>query len=337
MTNEKDTKPRRVTAKQVAQAAGVSRSAVSRAFTPGAPLDENKKKKILEVSEQLGYRPNALAAGLQSTGRSNLVAIVTGDMVNHYDSEILAKLMQGLHAMGKWPVVLGGSAETTEAEILEVLAYPLDALILRGGSVEESVAIHCAKLNIPLIVSGRIMEAEHVDCVCCDNALGAELAVGRLIAEGKTRLGYLGGLKHLYSDQERKSGFEKALSKAGLKPAVIEHSDFSYEGGYQAITKVLKGDNAIDGLFCANDAMALGVLAAARQEFGLDVPADLSVVGFDDIAIAQWPNFRLSTVRNDMDQTVTEILRLLTERLDQPEKPSETVFISPEFIARGTH
>ncbi|NOD88016.1 MULTISPECIES: LacI family DNA-binding transcriptional regulator [unclassified Ruegeria] len=337
MNTGKEIKPRRVTAKQVAEAAGVSRSAVSRAFTPGSPLDEDKKKKILQVSEQLGYRPNALAAGLQSRGRSNLVAIVTGDLVNHYDSEILAKLMRGLHAMGKWPVVLGGSAETSEAEVLEVLAYPLDALILRGGSVDESVAIHCAKLNIPLIVSGRVMDAEGVDCVCCDNARGAELAVARLIAQGKTRLGYLGGLAHLSSDQERKAGFENALTKAGLKPAAVKHSDFSYEGGYESLTEIMSSEVELDGLFCANDAMALGAIAAARQQFGMSIPSDLSVVGFDDIAIAQWPSFQLSTIRNDMDQTVSQILRLLTERLDQPEKPSETILIEPEFISRGTH
>ncbi len=300
-------------------------------------MDEGKKRKILQVSEQLGYRPNALAAGLQSRGRSNLVAIVTGDLVNHYDSEILAKLMRGLYAMGKWPVVLGGSAETSEAEILEVLAYPLDALILRGGSVDESVATHCAKLNIPLIVSGRVMDAEGVDCVCCDNMRGAELAVTQLIARGKTRLGYLGGLAHLSSDQERKAGFESALTKAGFKPAILEHSDFSYEGGYEALTGILSNDVELDGLFCANDAMALGAIAAGRQQFGLSIPSDLSVVGFDDIAIAQWPSFQLSTVRNDMDQTVSQILRLLTERLDQPEKASETILIKPEFISRGTH
>ncbi len=337
METRKDSKPRRITAEQVAQAAGVSRSAVSRAFTPGAYLDKDKQVKILKVSQELGYRPNALAAGLQSTGRSNLVAIVTGDLVNHYDSEILAKLMQGLHAMGKWPVVLGGSEETSEAEILGVLAYPLDALILRGGSVDESVATHCAKLNIPLIVSGRIMQAERVDSVCCDNARGAELAVAELISRGKTKLGYLGGLEHLSSDQERKAGFENALHQAGLQPVATIHSDFSYRGGHQALTELLTVGTDLDGLFCANDAMALGAMAAAGTDFGCIIPDDLSIIGFDDIAMARWPDFELSTVRNDMDQTVSHILRMLGERLDHPDKASETVLIAPEFISRGTH
>jgi DNA-binding LacI/PurR family transcriptional regulator len=337
MSPFKDVKSRRVTAKEVAQAAGVSRSAVSRAFTPGAPLDEDKKKKILQVSEQLGYRPNALAAGLQSRGRSNLVAIVTGDLVNHYDSEILAKLMRGLQALGKWPVVLEGAAQISEAQILDVLAYPLDALILRGGSVDESVATHCAKLNIPLIVSGRVLDVDRVDCVCCDNMQGAGLAVAQLLKKGRGKLAYLGGLQNLSSDRERRAGFEAALAQAGLNPVKVIHSDYSYEGGYQALGDLLAGGHQLDGVFCANDAMALGAIAAAREKYALRVPEDLSIVGFDDIAMAGWPSLNLSTVRNDMDQTVSQILRMLTERLDHPEKPGEIVMIPPTFISRGSH
>ncbi|WP_171180338.1 LacI family DNA-binding transcriptional regulator [Ruegeria sp. HKCCD8929] len=333
----KDSKPRRITAEQVAKAAGVSRSAVSRAFTPGAYVDKAKRERILFVAQELGYRPNALAAGLQSNGRSNLVAIVTGDLVNHFDSEILARLMQGLNAMGKWPVVLGGSDDISEADVLGVLGYPLDALILRGGSVGESVATHCAKLNIPVIVSGRNMQTEGVDSVCCDNERGAEIAVQQLLGRGCRQLGYIGGLTYLSSDQERRAGFEAAMATAGMAPVAMLQSDYSFEGGYAAVKNLLSQTTEIDGLFCANDAMALGAMSAAQKEFGLKVPNDLAIIGFDDIAMAAWPSFNLSTIRNDMDRTVSHILRLLGERLDAPDKASETIRIEPQFIARGTH
>ena len=83
--------------------------------------------------------------------------------------------------------------------------------------------------------------------------------------------------------------------------------------------------------------MALGAMAAARHEFGMSVPADLSVIGFDDVAMAAWPEFGLSTIRNDMERTVSHILRMLDERLNAPEKQGETVLIEPEFISRNTH
>ncbi|GGE96728.1 substrate-binding domain-containing protein [Stappia taiwanensis] len=328
---------RRITAAQVAEAAGVSRSAVSRAFTAGAYLDRAKREKILKVAQELGYRPNALAAGLQAAGRSDLVAIVTGDLVNHYDAEILARLVQSLRGLGKWPVVLGGHEDLREEDVLGVLGYPLDALVLRGGSVAESVALHCAKLNIPMILSGRVMSAPGVDCVCCDNARGAAMAVRALVARGRRKLGYLGGVPHLSSDQDRRTGFETALAEEGLSPAVLAHADYSFEGGYAAARDLLAGGAEIDGLFCANDAMALGVMAAARQEGGLSIPEDLSIIGFDDISMAAWPGFDLTTVRNDMDETVSQILRLLSARLEAPGKDNEVAWIEPELILRGTH
>lgn len=337
MVHDMNRQPRRITAAQVAEASGVSRSAVSRAFTEGAYLDRAKREKILHVAQELGYLPNALAAGLQASGRSGLVAIVTGELINTYDAEILAKLIHALRALGKWPLVIGGQEELAETDVLGVLGYPLDALILRGGSVAESVAVHCAKLNIPMILSGRVMAAPGVDSVCCDNVSGAALAVQTLLARGRRRLGYLGGLPHLSSDQDRRAGFEAALAEAGLAPVVLAHSDYSFDGGYAVARDLLAQARDIDGLFCANDAMALGAMAAAKREHSLSIPDDLSIIGFDDISMAAWPGFDLTTIRNDMDQTVAQIMRLLGSRLESPGKDSETVWIKPELVVRRTH
>ncbi len=335
MSGLKETKPRRVTAQEVAQAAGVSRAAVSRAFTPGAYLSEDKKSRILEAAQKLGYRPNALAAGLQRKGRSNLVAVVTGDIANQFDSEIRAKLNRGLNRIGKWSIVLEGPEDMSEEKILEVLAYPLDALILRGGSVSESVAFHCSQLNIPLIVSGRLMPG--VDSVCCDNRQGARIAVDQLVASGRRNLAYVGGLNRLYSARERRQGFETALAAHGLAAVAFAKSDYSYAQGYEATTKLLAENPHVDGVFCSNDVVAMGALAAAQQEHGRQVPEDLSIVGFDDISMASWPDFQLSTIKNDMDATVEHILRLLVERLNDEDKVGETVVIKPEFVPRQTH
>lgn len=330
-------RPHRVTAADVARRAGVSRSAVSRAFTEGAYLDKEKRERILKLAAELGYRPNALAAGLQAKGRSNLVAIVTGDLVNHYDGEILAQIVQRLIAMGKWPVVLGGGAEIPESELSGVLGFPLDAMILRGGSVPDEVAEHCAKLHIPLIVSGRILTRPGIDSVCCDNGRGSALAVEALIARGRRRIAYLGGQADLTSDRERRTGFLNAMQAAGLSPVALETGDYSFDGGFDRARRLLTGHPEIDGLYCANDAMALGALAVASRDLNRAVPDSLSIIGFDDISMARWPMLALSTIRNDMTQTVTQIMRLLAARLDDPEAPSEIVRIQPEFIARGTH
>ena len=326
---------RRVTASDVAKAAGMSRPAVSRAFTPGAYLDKDKRKLILKTALELGYRPNALAASLNG-GRSNLVGIVTGALRNPYDSDILAQLLAGLNDAGKWPLVLGGGEVVAEDAFLSMLNYPLDALIIRGGSVPISLVENCAKLSIPVLFTGKAVEAPFIDCVCCRNAMGAALAVETLLARGRKAFGFLGGPESFSSSREREEGMRARLATAGLTPVAVRHTDYSYEDG-QRVARTLLSEHRIDALVCANDSIALGALCAARNELGRRVPEDLSIIGFDDIAMASWPDFALTTLRNPVDETVAALLHLLEARLDDPEKPGEIRYIEPVLMARGTH
>ena len=120
------------------------------------------------------------------------------------------------------------------------------------------------------------------------------------------------------SEVERSAGFVAAMAARGLEPAVHERSDFSFEGGYKAGLEILQNPYRPDAMFCGNDAMALGLMNAARETLGLRVPEDVAIIGFDDIAMAKWPCFRLSTVRNPVDATVDEILSLLESRFADP-------------------
>ncbi|MCV3273832.1 LacI family DNA-binding transcriptional regulator [Roseobacter sinensis] len=341
MTEEKDhlrptaRRPRRVTAADVARAAGVSRTAVSRAFNPDSYLDPLKRERVLNVALDIGYRPNALAASLQGT-RTGLVAVVAGDLASPYDSEFLAALVSALNAADKWPLVLGGPHAVTDQAILSVLRYPLDALIIRGGSISPDIVTTCEKLNIPIIFAGRIGSNPRSDSVACDNRAGSAKAVDLLLRGGRRRFGYLGGPADWSSERERLAGVVSRLEGAGHRLLTHGHADYSVEGGRRA-ARVLLTSHALDALICANDAMALGALSCARHDLGLAVPDDLAVVGFDDISMARWPEYRLTTLRNPIDCTVREVLRLLEMRLSHPQRPGERVIIAPTLIARATH
>ncbi|SNY90033.1 DNA-binding transcriptional regulator, LacI/PurR family [Cohaesibacter sp. ES.047] len=327
---------KRVTASEVAKAAGVSRPAVSRAFTPGAYLDNAKRELILETAMQLGYRPNALAASLHGTS-TNLVGVVAGDLNNHYDSEFIARLVAQLNAANKWPIVLGGGDRSVSKHaILSLLNYPLDALIIRGGSIPSSLISDCEKLSIPLLFSGHVVNAPYTDCICCRNGVGTSMAVELLVGRGRTAFGFIGGPKTRTSSNERLSGLSDRLAEFGLELQGVEHSDYTYEGGREALTRMID-QQPLDAIICANDAMALGALSAAQSELELRVPEDLSIIGFDDILMASWPDFNLTTIRNPLETTVSEILRLLEERLDNPEKPGEICMLDPILLERGTH
>ena len=328
---------RRVTALDVARLAGVSRSAVSRAFSADASVSPEKRERVMAVAERLGYLPNALAASLNSRC-SNLVAIVTGNLDNRYDAVVVGSLVERLNGAGKWAVLVDGATrDATGREILDVLAYPLDAMVVRAGSVDAEIASMCIKLSVPLVISGRILEVDGVDSLCCDNFAGARAAVEELVRTGRRKIGYIGGSRGLTSEQERCEGFRSALSDAGLAPAAMEWADFSFEGGFESATRMLAEADRPDALFCCNDAMAIGALNAARDGSGLQVPGDLAIIGFDDIDMASWPCFDLTTVRNPIDRTVDEIMRLLESRLADPGRTAERVSLTPILVRRGTH
>lgn len=328
---------RRVTANDVARLAGVSRSAVSRTYTPGASVAQDKRERILAVAEHLGYRPNSLAAGLKNNS-SNLVAIVTGNLSNHYDSAITANLVKRLSDIGKWAVVLGDtSGDINNHEILEVLTYPLDAMIVRAGSINEDTAEKCMKLNVPLILLGRSRPMAGVDCIGCDNTKGAHIAVSELLRTGRNKIGYIGGLKKFTSERERHEGFIKALSDAEMAPFALEWADFSFQGGYEVAMHIIQRTEKPDALFCCNDIMAIGALNAARNTLGIKVPDDLAIIGFDDIPMASWPCFDLTTIRNSISDSVDGIMDILEVRFSDPSHSEILKQIEPMLIQRSTH
>lgn len=326
---------RRVTAQDVADAAGVSRSAVSRAFTEGTYLDEEKRQRVRAAALDLGYRPNALAAGLQG-GRSHLVAIFVGDMRNAYDTEVVTRLVGALNAIQKWPILIdGGGLSSVKEAMGEVLRYPLDALILRSGSMDPAIARECTKLHIPVISSGRVLNHPQIDNVCCRNQEGSHAAAQLLLDRGRVRFGYIAGPAGYSSSSARQDGMIRALAAAGLTPVAVEQGDFTVEGGLAAAERLFERAR-LDALLCANDAMAIGALGAARAR-GIDVPNDLSIVGFDDISMARWPGINLTTVCNPIDIYADKVVELLAARLADPEKPSDVAYIDTHLVLRGTH
>jgi DNA-binding LacI/PurR family transcriptional regulator len=325
---------RRITAQDIAALAGVSRSAVSRAFTDGAYIDPDKRARILQAAEELGYRPNALAAGLQG-GRSNLVAIFVGEIANEYDNEVTAALVAGLNRIGKWPIVISGSGAAARDAVHKVLSYPLDAMILRSGSLDEAIVSQCSKLNIPVISSGRVLDLPRVDNVCCRNQLGTELATTLLLERGRRQFGFIAGPAHYASSEGRRAGVVAALATVGQSLVFEAMGNFSVQSGFDAAL-LIPAEAKLDALICANDAMAIGALSALQQ-LGRRVAQDISVIGFDNIAMAAWPAFGLTTVRNPIDELVAAVLRLLDARITAPERPAETIYLTPSLVLRQSH
>lgn len=323
----------RVTAEDVARIAGVSRSAVSRAFTDGASVAPETRAHIQAIALQLGYRPNLIARGLTG-GRTGLVAVVIGSVSGPFESFLLDHLSAAIRDAGLLPLLLSQSDRNlADRSVDEALRYQVDGAIVAAGSISADLAGRCAKVGVPLLMIGRLVDG--IDAVLCDNAMGVEGLVARLVAQGRRRLAWIGGFAETFSERERSEVFQSALAARGLQPAGLGRGTYTVESGLAQALALLTGPEPPDAILCGNDAMAIGALAAARR-LKIDVPDALAVTGFDDIPAAGWDMVRLTTARTPVPAMAAAAVARLSERIAAPDLPPEMIRISPELCLRDT-
>ena len=309
---------KRVTIADVAKAAQVSRSAVSRTFTAGASVAPATRERVERVAHELGYRPNALARNLSKPSRQ-LVAFVSGYIDNFYDAHyhdlILGALQQaGLRVLH---VHLGNDQRVGPA-LLDALDFPVSVAVISGGSIDEAAVRECLRLNTPIVLCSGELAIDGVDCINSDNQGGMRLAVDHLMASGRRRIAFVGGTSGLFSARERQSGFRLAMQAHGASPIAECDGDFTFASGLAAVRNLFDtpGENP-DALVCANDAMALGALMACNER-GLAVPAEVAIVGFDDIPLAAWPGHLLTTIENPVRAKAAAICERVLRRAADP-------------------
>lgn len=303
---------KRATAVDVAKVAGVSQSAVSRAFTPGASVSAETRKRIQQAAEKLGYTPNAIARGL-ITQRSRMIGVVMAQITNPFYPEVLdlftAKLRErGLQIL-LFNVPKSGSVEDLLPSILQ---YRVDGLVVASANFSSEMARLCDRSGIPVVLFNRYIQGRDLASVSCDNEYGA-VELARLLAKHHRRIVYLAGIEDTSTNRDREHGFTSELARLGLSLFGRAVGKYNYDEAYNATKTLLDVPlrRRPDAIFAANDIMALAVLDAARVRFGMDVPKELSVVGFDDIPMANWGVYSLTTVRQPIDAMVSVTIALL--------------------------
>lgn len=326
---------RRVTAADVARAAGVSRVAVSRAFTKGASVAAETRARVFEVASELGYRPNALARQLNRRS-PELVAFIGGSRGNQYYSELIDHLLPALQQLGHRVLYVHIQDDRDLARALsDVSEYPVACTVVATGSLDEAL-LRRSRAFGPMVVSGPLHELSGVDIVRFDSAGGVALAVDHLLARGHRRIGCISGPQTNPSGMERTALFRDRLAEQGLDPAVVMHTDFTVAGGEAAARRLLAEGSMPDALFCGNDVIAIGVLNAIRGEARLRVPEDVAIVGFDDITSAAWPLIDLTTVVNPVETRARHVCDLVARRIATPDAPPLEIVVPARLVVRST-
>ncbi len=300
---------RPLTSRQLAALIGVSQSAVSRAFTPGSSISAELRDRILRSAREVGYRPNAIASML-TTRRSNMVGIVLSDMRNPFYPALVERLTAALQQVGLQSLLFNVTpGARVEEQLVAIRTYDVDAVIVVSATSLSERALAWATDGRRAILLNRRSD-EPVTTICCDNVAGARAIVDHLGAIGRRHIGYVAGLTRTAVGVERRSAFLARLAELGLRLAGITSQEaYTYEAGWRGALELLP--NRPDAIFFASDSLALGGLDALRLEAGLRVPEDIAVTGFDDIAMAGWRAYGLTTYRQPMDQIVEATLERL--------------------------
>ena len=321
---------RRPTSYDVALLAGVSQSAVSRCFRPGNSLSAEKRQLILKAAAKLGYEPNVFASSL-ITKRSNLVAVLISNLTNLYYPQVLAELTQRLDAQGIRVLLFALQNEGDAGKMLsQIWRYRVDGAIAAARLTPEQLALF-ERHHVPVVLYNRNAENDAVPSVFCDSVGGERLLVDRLVEAGHKRFAILSGPSDSYVGNQRVDGALQRLAHHGFEAEVFP-GRFDHESGADGLRAAMAMKKRPDALICANDLMAIGAIDTARDEFGLSIPEDLSVVGFDGVGPATWPSYRLTTIRQPVRRMTEAAVTMLLERIANPELPPEVRNFSGALI-----
>lgn len=320
--------PRPVTAHDVARLAGVSQSAVSRAFTDGASISAKMREKIAAAAAELGYRPNILARSL-ITQSSNVVGMVVGHFDNPFFALALDRFAAALSEQGLRMLLFTAETNATvDEQVAELLSYRVRAVILMAVNLSSTLAAECARSNIPVVLFNRTAADDHgAFTVTGDNAAGATAIARRFIETGRRRIAFMAGYEDSSTSRQREAAFGAALGFEHRR-VVGEYS----RAGAIAVTRTLFADPAErpDAIFCANDLMALATIETLR-EMGVEPGRDCAVAGFDDIPMAAWPSFALTTYSQPIDAMVAQAVAFV-----MGEEGPRGIIIPGELVLRET-
>ena len=321
---------------QVSELAGVSLATVSRVMNNNARVSETTRNKVLAAMEQLGYRPNSIAQSLASN-RSNSVGILVSELHGPFYGEMLSGIENECRAAGKHVIIAAGhSEEASEIDGIEFLiSRSCDALILHVEAVADDYLIKLAAGNIPIVLINRFIPQLADNCICLNNELGGYLATKQLLAQGHTQLAYISGPMWKSDAKDRYAGHLRAMAEFGVRfdAELFAQGDFQDSSGSSCMQQLLAKGRPFTALVCANDEMAAGAMEVARER-GLQVPQDLSIVGFDNLILARYIYPKLTTVDYPIGEMGRMAARWVLKNIYQQQALELKHLFEPALVCR---
>ena len=319
-----------ITIKDIARIAGVSTSTVSRALSNSLELSEQTRQRILEICRREGYRVNALARSL-ICNKTNVIGLIVPEVTNPFYAELSLGIETHARSLGYNVILCNGQndAKVTEELFGFLISHQVDGIILASSQQGAGTMIQNFAPRLPAVLLGTpaLVSGDEVNSVCIDNLAG-----------GRRDIVYLGNRPNSLTHQLRLRGFTEMLEKAGITPQVIDnpHGCSSIDIGCALSRKLFANGCSATAIFASTDSMALGVLQAA-DEYGISIPEDISLLGFDNIIYSALPKIELSTIDQRKQLLAEATVDLLTRIIDSDAQDEFTHrMIRPTLVSRSS-
>ncbi len=327
-----------ITINVVAEQAGVSKKTVSRVLNNETSVSDATRKKVIQVSKKLGYKPNPLARGLASNRSYILGLLYDNPNTNYINSNQVGALdicqQQGYHLLIH-PCVDRGDEMITAVE--EIISHSrLDGLVLTPpfSDLPELLDFLDVK-QIPHVRIAATQDFERCSCVISTDFNAAEEMTRYLISLGHRRIGFIQGPPEHNSTQQRFAGYKKALQDAhiSIDAELIKQGEYTFESGERCARQLLPMENRPTAIFASNDYMAAGIMKVASQMY-LQIPHELSLGGFDNAPIAQylWPS--LTTIKQPVEEMAAKATTLLLQQISNPDETFSKLVMESHLVVR---
>jgi LacI family transcriptional regulator len=333
---------RPATLRDVASAAEVHPATASRALNPGTRLlvSEETARRVIEVADRLGYRPNPVARSLR-TRRSNTIGVLIPDLNNPLFPPIIRGIEDRLAEHGYVALIGNTDADPGRERLIfdQMRARHVDGFVLATATLNSPILAEAAEAELPVVLMNRTAQDYPFSSVSVDNEQGVRAAVAHLVSLGHTRIGHIAGPQDISTGTARLRGYREAMRSHGLAVGegdIIYSSGYTVEEGLRCGAELLESASDLTAVVAANDMLAVGCYGAL-DELDLRCPEDVSVIGFNDMPFVDRLRPPLSTVRFPHTQVGTEAARLLIERIQSGEgSPVKILYLAPELVARGS-
>jgi len=327
---------KRATMHDVAQAAGVSLMTVSRVVNDKDDVSQATRQRVLQIIEELNYRPSSIARGL-ATHQTGTLGIVVPDISNPFFASIVRSAEDAAYAQD-YRVFLGNTNEDTQREqaVLHSLEdNQVDGLILFSSRLEDDVLFEILNRFPTAIVVFRNRKTPGIGAITLDDVYGAQLAIEHLLNRGHRNIGLISGPPISLSSLGRLEGYQNALRTAqiSVNGKWIRHCHPVVEAGQETAAELLQSHPELTALFCHNDLIAVGALQACA-DLGLRVPEDISIIGYDDIRLAGLVNPALTTLRIPTKKIGTQAMQMLLAQINDDSSEPQEIHLKPELIVR---